>query len=172
MKYMSCSKTLLAVVSVIFAVPLVHPQPEQASIVTPAIVMAKTGKKAANVPFTSDPELNKVLTTINKEVKKEVKSDKDVYCLSYTYKKYNNQPISSSTKIYHNSYRKKPSRLKDKTFLKNINPTELVEVVYKPMYQHVTVITKDPSRPNQKLSSKQVKLNRPLIEKLAKPELV
>src|SRR5579872_5201776 len=166
MKCMSI-KARLAVFSVFFVAPLVVAQP--------VVMKKKSGSKQETKTqsqqtkqFKSDTEmLNDVLGTIKEELKH---ADGDAYYVECTYKMHNNKPISASTKTYHTEYRKKPSRT-EKTFVSHhmsssnqVEPNQIIEVVYKPSVhpKQVSVITKDPSKPNSRIASKKVNLTQSL----------
>jgi len=153
-------KARLAVFSVFFVAPLVVAQP--------IVMKKKSGSKQETKTrshqtkqFKSDTEmLNDVLGTIREELKQ---ADGDAYYVECTYKLHNNKPISASTKTYHTEYRKKPSRT-EKTFAHQLEPNQIIEVVYKPSVhpKQVSVITKDPSKPNRRIASKKVNLTQSL----------
>jgi hypothetical protein len=171
--YMKCKsiKARLAVFTIFFAVPLVIAQP---------VVMKNVGTKSESnkevttqshqeKKFTSDTEmLNDVLGTIKEELKQ---SDGDAYYVECTYKMHNNKPISASTKTYHTEYRKKPTRTETKFTSHHSNahqvvePNQIIEVIYKPSIRpkQVSVITKDPSKPNRRIASKNVTLAQSLL---------
>jgi len=170
MKCMSI-KARLALFTVFFTVPLAIAQPV-AIKKTGTKTELKTETKAIShqaKQFTSDAEmLNHALGTIKEELKQV---DGDAYYVECTYKMHNNKPISASTKTYHSEYRKKPSRTEKKFSAHYLNsnqivePTHIIEVVYKPSIypKQVSVITKDPSKPNRRLTSKKVNLAKSLL---------